>query len=312
MVSRTPLAFGLAFGLAALTATACARRPAPVEPSERALFRDLERQVTVTSTTGWRIDRLEVEGLMNAALDSVCRVEPLDRRALATWVDAEIRRLGGPVEDAWRARGKKLSAVADLIVLDRIQRTLARAEELSLDCPFWIEPEHPFHGRQTSEGRWLLSFGGGGKATLSIQGDQQDLKAGGAGRLLLGRMFAEGHGLFAGVEIGASAAFPKNAMGERTSLQIGADVVTPIVYRRTLTNAFFELEGGWLGRTSEQDWSHYDHGVHLGFTIGARGLRTRFLFPGAGLGISWERTFLDGADATTIKVGARVNFDLEL
>ena len=55
-----------------------------------------------------------------------------------------------------------------------------------------------------------------------------------------------------------------------------------------------------------------DHGVHAGFAIGARGLRTRCVFPGAAVGISWERTFLDGADATTIKIGARVAFDLEL
>lgn len=306
MLRRLPLV------VAILVASGCARRPAPAGPSERALFRDLERQVTVTSATGWKIDRIEVEGMMNTALESVCRVDPLDRRSLASWLAAEIRRLGGPVEAAWRARGKRLSAVSDLIVLDRIQRALARAEELSLDCPFWLEPEHPFLGRQTSEGRWLLSFGGGGKATFSTQGDLQDLKAGGAGRLLLGRMFSGGHGVFAGVEIGASAAFPKNAMGERTSLEIGADVVAPIVYRRTLTNVYLEVEGGWLGRTSERDWAAYDHGVHAGFAIGARGLRTRFVFPGAGLGISWERTFLDGADATTIKIGARVMFDLEL
>jgi hypothetical protein len=36
------------------------------------------------------------------------------------------------------------------------------------------------------------------------------------------------------------------------------------------------------------------------------------VFPGAALGVSWERTFLDGADAYTFKIGARVAFDLEL
>jgi hypothetical protein len=298
--------------LATTLITGCARRPMPVEPSERALFRDLERQVTVTDATGWRVDRYEVEGLMNAAMESSCRVDALDRRGLLVWLDAEIRRMGGPADAAWRARGKDLSAVEDLLVMERVRKVLARAEELSLDCPFWIEPDRPFRGRQISDQRWLLSFGGGGKGTISIKGDSKDLKFGGAGRLLLGRMFTDGHGLFTGLEAGASAAFPKNEMGERTALELGVDLVAPIVYRRTLVNAYWELEAGWLGRATERDWEDFDHGIHVGFAVGARGLRTRFVFPGAAVGVSWERTFLDGADQTTIKIGARVAFDLEL
>ena len=298
--------------LAACTLAACARRPAPSLPSERALFRDLERQVTVAATTGWRIDRFEVDSLVNAAMDSACRVDALDRRGLLTWLDNEIHRLGGPVEVAYEKRGRHLSAVEDLLVLTRVRKVLARADELSLDCPFWLTAERPFRGRQISSGRWLLSFGGGGKGTLSFQGDSTDLKFGGAGRLLLGKMFSDDRGLFAGLEAGASAAFPKNAMGERDSLELGIDLVTPIVYRRVLLNAYYEFEVGYLGRATERDWSEVDHGIHAGFAIGARGLRTRFLFPGAAIGISWERTFLDGDDATTIKIGARVAFDLEL
>lgn len=292
--------------------TACTQRPAPVEPSQRALFRDLERQVTVSAATGWGADTIEIDALAKAALDSACRVDLLDRRALGEWIAAEIRRLGGPVEQAWRERGKDLAAVGDLLVLARMQKLLARAEALSLDCPFWIEPEHPFRGRQISEHTWLLSFGGGGKGTLAIQGDSLDLKFGGAGRLLLGRAITDEHALFAGIEAGASAAFPKNDMGERTTLELGVDVVAPLVYRRTLLNAYTEIEAGWLGRATERDWSHFDHGVHVGFAVGGRALRTRWLFPGAAFGVSWERTFLDGEDATTIKVGARVAFDLEL
>jgi hypothetical protein len=276
------------------------------------LLRDLEREVTVSAATGWGADKVEIEALTKPALDSACRVDLIDRRELADWIAAEIRRLGGPVEDAWRARGKKLDAVGDLLVLTRVQKLLARAEDLSLDCPFWLEPEHPFHGRQISEHTWLLSFGGGGKGTVSMQGGELDLKFGGAGRLLLGRAFTDGHALFVGLEAGASAAFPKNDMGERTMLELGADIVAPIVYRRTLTNAYVEWEVGWLGRTTERDWGTFDHGVHVGFALGGRALRTRWLFPGAALGVSWERTFLDGDDATTIKIGARVAFDLEL
>jgi hypothetical protein len=298
--------------LAVVLAAACSRTPAPKDPTEHALFRDLERQVTVAAATGWGVDRIEIEKLLGPALDSVCRVDELGRRGLRSWLDAEISRNGGPVDKAWRARGKKLSKVGDLLVLDRVRSLLDRADETSVDCPFWLEPENPFTGRQISENTWQLSFGGGGTASALRQGDTQDISAGGVGRLLVGRMFHNGDGLYAGIEVGGSAQIPKDEMGERTQVVIGADVVTPIVYRRTLTNTYFELEAGWFGHSTEQDWGRVDNGVHLGVAFGGRALRQRFLFPGAALAIAWERLFLDGDDLEIVKVGARVAFDLDL
>ncbi len=302
----------IAAGALALALAACGPRPAPRDPTPRTLFRDLERHVTVAAATGWGSDRLEIEAMLESTLESVCRVDPLARRSLAGWLDAEIARLGGPVERAWRERGKDLSRVEDLLVLTRVSRLLARAEELAGDCPFWLEPEEPFHRRQVSERRFVLTFGGGGKGTVVRQGDRVDLSAGGAGRLLLGRAFSDGHALFAGIELGGSASFPKDDTGARGGLVISADLVAPVVYRRTLTNAYFELEGGWLGRSSEDDFGAIEHGLHVGAAIGARALRTRIVFPGAAFGISWERTFQAGEDVTLLKVGARVTFDLDL
>lgn len=282
-------------------------------PTERALFRDLERLVTVAETPGWGTDRVEIEKLMNPALDSVCRVDALERRALASWLDAEITRKGGPVEVAYVRRGRKLKNVDDLLVLTRVKLVLARAEEMSRDCPFWLEPERPFRGRQVSERAFVVSLGGGGKAHIISQGERQDLGFGGAARLLFGRMFTDGDGLFVGAELNASGSFPRDESGERTTLQVGADLVVPLVYRYVVTaNTHLELSGGWLGRSTEDDWTAVDHGMHLGFAIGGRALRTRFLFPGAALGVSWERTFVDGDDRTTIKFGVRGGFDIEL
>jgi hypothetical protein len=266
----------------------------------------------VSATTGWGVDRVEIENVLKSSLDSVCRVEPLARRMLREWLDGELMRLGAPVEVAYNERGRKLSKVEDLLVMTRVSKLLRRAEEVANECPFWLEADEPFRGRQISDGRWQISFGGGGKGIFVRQGDREDINAGGAGRLLLGRTFAGGNALYTGIEIGGSAAFPRDETGERTALVIAADFVAPLVYRRTLTNAYFEFEGGWLGRTTETDWGEFDHGVHVGLAFGARALRTRFLFPGAALGISYERTFLDGDDIRVIKVGARVAFDLDL
>jgi hypothetical protein len=301
-----------AFVLLGFSLCACARIPAPGEPSARALFRDLERQVTVAAAAGWGVDRLEVEDSLPNALDSSCRVDPLARRLLRRWLDDRIAALGGPVEVAYRARGKDLARVDELLVVSRVRLVLIRAEALTADCPFWLEPEQPFRGRQISERRWQLTFGGGGKGIIVHQGGDLDVSFGGAGRALFGRTFGDGHGVYAGLELGGNATFPKDSSGTRTQLAIGADLVAPVMYRYALTNAFFELEAGWIGHATDRDWGAIDHGVHLGGAIGARALRTRFVFPGVAFGMSWERIFVAGGDLTMIKLGARVAFDLDL
>jgi hypothetical protein len=293
--------------------TACGRLRAPKDPSTEPLFRDLERQVTVAEAAGWGVDRFEIEGMLDTALQSACRVDPLARQSLIAWIDERIAASGGPVEAAWRAKGKRLSKVDDLMLLTRIRMLLVEADGIAPhDCPFWLEPQHPFRGRQISDGRWQLSFGGGGKGIVTRQGNTSDLRFGGAGRLLVGRVMKGGDALYVGGEIGANAGFPRDEMGDRSKLVIGVDVVTPVVYRRTGTNAYIEVEAGWLGHANERDWSDFDHGIHVGFAIGARALRTRFVFPGAAVGISYERLFLAGEDLRSVKIGARVAFDLDL
>ncbi len=210
--------------LACLLAS-CGQRRAPNQPTERVLFRDLERQVTIAAATGWGIDRIEIEDMLETALDSTCRVDPLVRRSLATWLDDAIANAGGPVEKAWRDAGKNLKKVDDLLVLTRVRLLLARTEEVAHECPFWLEPEDTYRGRQISEQRFQITLGGGGKGIVINQGEDVDVSAGGAGRILFGRMFEGGHGLYAGIEFGGSAAFPKDDLGMRGALELAADGV---------------------------------------------------------------------------------------
>ncbi len=298
--------------LVAFAASACART-LPRDPSAAALYRDLEREVTVAAAGGWNIDRLEVEDLLADALGSVCRVDPLARRALGVWLGEQIAAAGGPVERAWQARGRRLGKVADLLVLHRVQLLLDSADAAApSDCPFWVELEEPFRGRQISDRRWSIMIGGGGKGMIVHEGDRTDFSAGGAGRLLVGRGFGSRSTVYGGLELGGTASFPKDDLGNRGGLVLGLDVVAPLVYRHTLTNAYLEVEAGWLGRTSEDDLERLDHGVHVGASLGGRALRTRFFFPGAALGLSWERTLTGDAAVTTVKLGARVAFDIDL
>lgn len=306
----------LSLAFLSLLAMGCARfraLPAPARPTEAALFRDLERQVTLAAAAGWGVDRLEVESLLEPALDSVCRVAAPERASLAEVLEARIAAAGGPVAEAWKARGRHLSEVADLLVLTRMQLLLRRASEAAAaDCPFWLEAEPGFRGRQISHGRWQLTAGGGGKGIMQIRDGEVDLLAGGAGRILIGRTDLQGRGLYLGTELGISASFPKDALGDRTKLIVAADLLVPAVVRLTGVNSYLELEAGWLGRATEDDWSAVDHGVHLGASVGGRALRTRFFFPGAAFGLSLERLFLDGPDATMIKLGVRIAFDVDL
>jgi hypothetical protein len=298
-----------------LVSGACAARTLPPEAPTAHLYRDLERLVTLTEAAGWGIDRLELEAMLPEVLDSVCRVERAHRAALLGWIDVEIARAGGSVEDAWRARGKDLSRVGPLLTMTRVRMALDQGMTAAeADCPFWLEPEPAFTGRQISDGQWQLSVGGGGKGIGVRQGGRDDVNFGGAGRFLLGRVLDMRSALYTGFELGASASFPKDPTGERSSLLFGFDLVTPLVYRYTFVNTYLEAEAGWLGTATEDDLDDITHGVHLGGAIGGRASRARWFFPGAALGVSYERTFPgddQGAARTTLKIGVRVVFDLD-
>jgi len=298
--------------LAVLAASACVRQ-VPASRPAASLYRDLERIVTVAEAAGWQIDRLEVDAVLSEALESTCRVSPQERAAVLGWLDRTIAAMGGPVEHAYLTRGRSLKRVDDLLTVTRIRLLLARAVAVApADCPFWMEPSDRFAGRQISDDRWQISLGGGGKGIVARKGGESDIRFGGAGRLLLGRTVGSRSALFTGIELGGSGAFPREEGGERGALVIGYDLVVPLVYRYTLINSYWEVEGGWLGTGTEED-THLEQGMHLGAAFGARALRTRFFFPGAAIGASWERTFpADGAAQYTFKIGLRAAFDIDL
>jgi hypothetical protein len=302
---------GIAFALLVML-PACVRQVPPGRPAA-SLYRDLERIVTVAEAAGWQIDRLEVDAVLSEALESTCRVSAGERDALVGWLDRTIAAAGGPVEHAFAVRGRSLKRVGDLLTLTRIRLVLARAMAAApADCPFWMEPASGFAGRQISDDRWHISLGGGGKGILARKGGQSDIRFGGAGRVLLGHTFGSRSGLYSGVELGGSGAFPRDEGGERGALVIGYDLVVPLVYRYTLVNSYWEAEGGWLGTGTEEDTS-IENGMHVGAAFGARALRTRFFFPGAAIGASWERTFPEAGSAQfTFKIGLRAAFDIDL
>ncbi len=287
---------------------ACARA-LPQEASTAALHRDLERLVGLTSTEGWSIDRIEVEETLPDALLSVCRTTPETRTQLLTWLNGQIDSQGGSPQAIYEARGRDFDSIETLLSLTRIRMLLVRSiEAADADCPFWIHPDENFAGQQILDGRWLLSVGGGGKGIVVSQAGEADLNFGGAGRILVGRAFGAHATVFTGVEIGGSAAFPKNEDGGRDDVAFAVDVVTPIVYRHRRVNSYWEVEAGYLAHLEEKT-SDVSNGGHIGISVGASGSRRRWLFPGAAFGISYEQIWQDDT-LHVLKLGFRVALDL--
>jgi hypothetical protein len=281
----------------------------PPDPTAAILHRDLERLVEIAGAEGWTIDRVEIEETLPSALMSVCQTTPEVRTQLLTWLDTQIAARGGSPREAYEAAGRDLDAIDTLLSLSRIHQLLSRSiESADTDCPFWLHPRDGFAGRQILDDRWLLSVGGGGKGIFVRQSGFMDLNFGGAGRALVGRAFGRHATLLTGLEIGGSAAFPKNQDGERGEVQIAADLVTPLVYRHRLVNSYWEVEAGYVGHVVEGE-SEVAHGARLGVAIGAQSSRRRWLFPGAAFGISYERIETDDV-LHFVKLGFRVAIDI--
>ncbi len=292
----------------ALTLTIACGGASPSMPAAGALHRDLERLVELRDADGWSIDRIEIEEALPAALMSVCRTTDQTRTELLAWLDGRITRLGGPVHEAYVARGRKLDAVEELLVLSRIRMLLVTSIDRSKeDCPFWIHAQTHFTGQQVLDDHFILSAGGGGKGMLVHQFGDTDLNFGGAGRLLVGRAFGPHATLFTGLEIGGSAAFPRDEQGDRGAIALAVDVVAPLVYRHRLVNSYWEVEAGYVGHLTEGE-TNSAHGLHLGVAVGATAARRRLLFPGIAFGISYERVSEDKI-LHMVKIGFRIVLD---
>src|SRR5262245_32376674 len=89
--------------------------------AEAALLHDLEKMVEGQEAMDWKIDRYEIESIMPDALESVCATPSATRVALLARLGRRIDALGGPVDAAFRRRGKKLGEVSELLFVTRVR-----------------------------------------------------------------------------------------------------------------------------------------------------------------------------------------------
>jgi len=304
----------LLFVLVLVPALACGPRRGPEHPAARALYRDLQRLVTIAEAAEWTIDRHETRALLDDALMSVCQVPAPARQELASWLEDRIRLGGGLVTEAYRRRHRSLDAIDSLLELTRVQMVLRAADEASTsDCPFWLSPRDDFRGRQISDDRWQLSVGGGGRGNLLVQGDQHDVSFGGSGRLLVGRATGERWTIFGGIEMGGQASFPKDADGNRGNVVLDLELAVPVVARYRLINSYVEAETGYLMTFAERDLASAA-GFRVGLAVGARALLTRWFFPGAAFHVAYDHLG-EAAEVPAqhiVRIGVQVAFDLNL
>lgn len=272
-------------GWACLAVVAACRPPYPVEQPQRALVRDLSRVVEIKQGVGWIVDEWEIERAVPDALKSVCQV-PREARTLAlAWLDETIAERGGDVATVWRARGKKLGKVDELLFFTRIRLLLQRAEQWAAQgrCPFWVETTPAFPGVQTQGHRFLVTLEGGGRVTGELALGRVKYGGGGSGRLLGGYAFGEDWALTMGPEFGGDARFTNLELGQaREFPELVAFASWPVVLRWQFgLSAHAEIEAGPLAYFDQASTNEagtrvnarYYGGIHSGVALGGTYLR---------------------------------------
>ncbi len=305
-------------------AVACAMSlPEPLP--QRALVRDAARVVDVRSSVGWLVDEAELQAALPHTMQAVCQVRPVDRAAALAWLDGQIAANGGDVVAVWRAKGKKLGAVEDLLLLTRTRLLLGRGDEWARlgRCPFWLEPAPAFAGVHTQGGRFILTLEGGGRVLQEFALGRVRYGGGGAGRLLVGYGISEAWALSAGLEFGGSARFTNLQLGEQREFpDLVGLAAAPVLLRWQLgLTVHAELESGPIayidyaradaetGRVSLQ----YDLGWRVGVALGGTYLRLeQGAIPKFSVGVTVDRVpAVDGKPALTqVGVGVRTGIDL--
>lgn len=307
-LGSAPGASALALGLAALVWSGSAQA---LREDTRGLLADVERIVSVEQSLGWFVDRRAYEEVLPATLQSVCRADPAARIEARTELERRARELGDSRALFARA-GRELDGdTKEALFVERQLGALNHAmDRASVDCPFYVEPEPDFIGRQTDRNRFTLSLETGGMLQLRRTEGDWTFGGGGTARILPGWGFGGAVTLLAGAEFGGGAMIRPNV--RPTQLAINYFPAIPFVVRFHDVSWHYDAEVApvALFQADDQDFSY---GVRVGGTIGVAALRTRGFLPWAGLAVAYERYFESGgrAPASFLRGGLRVGFMLD-
>lgn len=292
--------------LLAVTASAAEAAAEPLREDARGLLADVERIVSVEQSLGWFVDRRAYEEVLPTLLQSVCRAAPAARHEARAELQRRSRELGDSRTLFARAGHELDGETKEALFVERqlgaLEHALRRADE---DCPFYVEPEPDFIGRQTDRNRLTLSLETGGMVQLRRTEGNWTFGGGGTARVLPGWGFDGAVTVLAGAEFGGGAMIRPNV--RPTQLAINYFPAVPVVVRFHDVSWHYDLEVApvALFQADDQDFSY---GVRFGGTVGVAALRTRGFLPWGGLAVAVERYFENDARsaATFVRGGLRV------
>ncbi len=302
--ARLAVASALALLVATVARSAAAGgTPADADaPAFEALREDLERLIEVQESSGWKIDRYEIEEMMPSALMTVCKVPASTRARALAWYDRRILALGGPLEVAW-PKSKSVSALRPLIFTTRVRALLAEASKrAATECPVWLEPDPAFRGVQSDVDRSSLNLETGG--LLQIRHTQGRWTYGGGG--VIRALASHGFGrvtLLAGPEFAGGAMLRVGAGG---GFVVNYFPAIPVVLRMHQRTWHYDVELAPVALFQADD-GRFSWGVRFGVGGGIQGRRSRGVIPWAGIAFAYE-TYFPGARpvAQFLRGGLRV------
>lgn len=260
------------------------------EPGIDALVFDIARIVDAEENSGWLIDENALRSLHAAVMESVCRASVETRRLALSRLEREQVALGASRE-LFRRAGSLTDQVEVALSAERRLAALREGVAAASQCPFWLEPEAEFRGRQSVRERFIVNFDTGGTVQLRRAEGQWTIGAGGFGRLLAGYGFTH-VSLLAGIEFGGGALLEPRT--EPTQFVINYIPAVPLIVRLHQNAWHLDLEAAPVGLFQPSNTA-LSYGVRAGVTVGFSSLRLRGILPWVGLGAATEYHFENDA-----------------
>lgn len=237
--------FGLhTSALLLLTGAACT--PLPEQRAARGLYSDLHQAVELRENNEWVIDRLEIESEIESVMSSVCATERTDREDVRMFIEEQIVAEGGPSEELYREEGLS-RRVKRVRRMERVRGMLDAGEDLTAECPYWLEPDPTFAGIEGNERRLVILAETRGGGALVLSDGDVGIGGGGGGRLLLAAGLGSRVSLGLGFELGAEGRLPETDDGRRSFEGILATAV-PVLLRVRDMSRIVDVELAWTQR----------------------------------------------------------------
>ncbi|MEZ4227611.1 MAG: hypothetical protein R3B89_00520 [Polyangiaceae bacterium] len=288
-VSRCVLALGLGGLAATLTQGALASEPpreaSAFDSATRGLLLDVERILDSQEGSGWFMDQHELDEAYPTLLESVCRSPLAARRAALRELEREAKQAGDPRE-AFAKHHELDDATQEALHATRaLQLFQAALDGAEADCPFWVEQDAEFSGRQTDNGRWTLNLETGGVLQVRQTEGSWTYGGGGAGRVLAGKNFGGPLTLLFGGEFGGGAMLKPNT--DPSEFVLNYFPAAPLIFRIRNGSWHYELETAGVS-LFQADNGNVSFGGRIGAGIGLWALRTRNVLPWAGFAVAYE------------------------